>query len=84
MKQTIYILTIFLLTSCGQQKNEQTTTTKNTVVTTDTIELKETFNEEDLPVNEYLTDRLKPIRANFKRINSITNWTSIDTEELSE
>lgn len=50
----------------------------------DTVELKETFNEEDIPENEYLTDRLKLIRANFKRINSITNWTSIDTEELSE
>ncbi len=90
MKQTIYILTFFLLTSCGQQKTEQTittvsdTTTKNNAVTTDTIELKETFSEEDLPVNEYLTNRLKPIRANFKRINSITNWTSIDTKELSE
>lgn len=84
MKQTIYILTIFLLTSCVQQKNELITRTKSTAVTTDTIELKETFNEEDLPVNEFLTDRLKSIRANFKRINSITNWTSIDTEELSE
>lgn len=91
MKQTIYILTFLLLTSCGQSKFEQTTTTvsdtsmiKNNSVTKDTVELKETFNEEDLPVNEYLTDKLKPIRANFKRINSITNWTSIDTKELSE
>ena len=50
----------------------------------DTVKLKETFNEEDLPENEYMADRLKPIRANFKRINSITNWTSIDTEESSE
>ncbi|HMR81509.1 MAG TPA: hypothetical protein PKE30_00145 [Niabella sp.] len=91
MKQVIYILTFLLLTSCGQSKSEQTTTTasdtimvNNNTVTTDTVELKETFNEEDLPVNDFLTDRLKPIRENFKRINSITNWTSIDTEELSE
>lgn len=91
MKQIIYILAFFLLTSCGQQKNDQktttvsdTTTANSNVVTTDTVELKETFNEEDLPINEYLTDRLKPIRANFKRINSIINWTSIDTEELLE
>ena len=80
-----------LLTSCGQSKSEQTITTvsdtttiRDNSVTNDTVELKETFNEEDLPVNEYLTDKLKPIRANFKRINSITNWTSIGTEELSE
>lgn len=91
MKQTIYIWTFLLVASCGQPKSEQaastvsdTITANNNLVTTDTVELKETFNEEDLPVNEYLTDRLKPIRANFKRINSITNWTSIETEELSE
>lgn len=88
MKQTIYILTFLLLTSCEQSKSEQTTTTVSDTTTTndttDTVELKETFNEEDLPVNDYLTDRLKPIRENFKRINSITNWTSIDTEGLSE
>ncbi|WP_445456431.1 hypothetical protein [Flavobacterium sp. HNIBRBA15423] len=91
MKQTFYILTFLLLTSCGQSKSNQTSTTvsdtivaTNNVVRTDTVGLKETFNEEDLPVNEFLTIRLKPIRANFKRINSITNWTSIDTKELSE
>ena len=91
MKQTIYILTFLLLSSCGQSKSEQKTTTVSDTTTTnkkafitDTVVLKEVYNEEDLPVNEYLTDRLKPIRANFKRINSITNWTSIDTEELSE
>jgi len=91
MKQTIYILTFFLLTSCEQQKNEQTITTvfdtitsKFNAVKTDTIKLREAFNEEDLPENEYLTNRLTPIRANFKRINSITNWTSIDTKKISE
>jgi hypothetical protein len=91
MKQIIYILTLLLPTICGQSKSEQktrtvsdTTTIKGNSVTKDTVELKETFNEEDLPANEYLTDKLKPIRANFKRINSIINWTTIDTEELSE
>lgn len=91
MKQIIYILTFLVFTSCGQLTSEKTTTTNaNTdrvtprYLKTDTVELKETYNEEDLPVNEYLTDRLKTIRANFKRINSIANWTSIDTEELSE
>jgi hypothetical protein len=88
MKQTIYILTFLFLTNCGQSNSEQTITTVSDTTTTnslqpDTVKLKETFNEEDLPINEYLTDRLKPIRTNFKRINSITNWTSIDTEELS-
>lgn len=89
MKQTIYILTFLLLTSCGQSNSEQTTTSVSDTNATgishsDTIELRESFNEEDIPANDYLTDRLKQIRANFKRINSITNWTSINTEELSE
>jgi len=82
------------LTSCGQSNSKQATTivtdtpaTSHNAIATDrlrpdTIALKETFNEEDVPVNEYLTERLKPIRNNFKRINSITNWTSIDTINL--
>ena len=31
-----------------------------------------------------MTERFKQIRANFKRINSIANWTNIDTKELWE
>jgi len=48
------------------------------------IQLQETYNEEDFPVNEYLVDELKPIRENFKRINTITNWSFIDKKELWE
>lgn len=48
----------------------------------DTLYLRETSNEKDIPVNEYLTDKLKPIRENFNRINSISNWTYIDTHKL--
>ncbi|MGG5210264.1 hypothetical protein ACQWU4_15180 [Chryseobacterium sp. MIQD13] len=51
-------------------------------IKTDTIKIKESFNENDLPVNEFLTDRLKPIRANFKRINSITKWTSVKKRDI--
>jgi hypothetical protein len=96
MKETIYILTFLLLTSCGQSSFEKSSTSiSNTPITNkeavrsdrmqlDTVLLKETFNHEDLPVIEYLTERLKPIRTNFKRINSIKNWSNIDTEELFE
>lgn len=91
MKQTIYILTFLFLIGCGQSKSQQnpvtlkdTTTIKDNSVPIDTLALKESFNEEDLSVNEYLTDRLKPIKANFKRINSITNWALIDTKDLTE
>ena len=91
MKLIIYILIYLLLSSCGQSNSEQIVTTVSDTTTTnglqtDTVELKvkESFNEEDLPANEYLTDRLKPIRANFKRINSIANWTFIDTLNIED
>ena len=47
------------------------------VIQQDTTRIKESRNEEDIQANEYLKDRLKPIQANFKRINSITQWTAI-------
>ncbi|WP_045502138.1 hypothetical protein [Chryseobacterium sp. StRB126] len=48
----------------------------------DTIRIKESLNEEDIEANEYLKDRLKPIQANFKRINSITQWTTIKKKNI--
>jgi len=95
-KLTYYILifAIVMFFSCGtdnRNKNEtvsDTTTIATTVkadsLQRDTVELRETFNQEDLPVNEYLTERLKPIRANFKRINSIVDWTAIKTKDVWE
>jgi hypothetical protein len=50
----------------------------------DTVLLKTKFQQEDTATNEYLADRLKPIRENFKRINSITKWTSTDKIDLDE
>lgn len=47
-------------------------------------ELKESFNQDDFPVNEYLTEQLQLIRNNFKRINSIANWTTIKTVDIWE
>ncbi|NML71155.1 hypothetical protein HHL23_15300 [Chryseobacterium sp. RP-3-3] len=52
------------------------------VIPYDTIKIKESFRENDIAVNEYLTDRLKPIRANFKRINSINQWSSIKKKDI--
>ncbi|MDN3694156.1 hypothetical protein QWZ06_18690 [Chryseobacterium tructae] len=52
------------------------------VIQQDTIRIKESHNEEDIQANEYLKDRLKPIQANFKRINSITQWTAIKKKDI--
>ena len=92
-KLTFYTFTFgaLIFFGCGTDNNKKITTIDNIETSVkvdslkrDTVELKETFNQEDLPVNEYLTEKLKPIRANFKRINSIAKWTIIKTKDIWE
>ena len=47
-----------------------------------TFPIKETFNRDDLPANDYLQAQLKPIRSNFKRINTIKHWTTIKEQNI--
>lgn len=80
-------LATIIFSSCrtsDKKENNKKVIVRVGSVQRDTIELKETFNQVDNTVNEYLIEKLKPIRANFKRINSITNWTKIDKKELWE
>jgi hypothetical protein len=86
------ILTFWVGTTlgCGAGKNNepktftvQTKTASDTLYKTVVIP-EASFNQVDTPITEYLIARLKPIRANFKRINSITNWTSTEKKELWE
>lgn len=53
---------------------------------TDTNLLVESCNEQDFSMNDYLKEELSPIRANFKRINSISlkNWSLVLQKELHE
>ena len=46
--------------------------------------IKESFSQIDILGNEYLTERLKPIRNNFKRITSINKWSSVITKDIWE
>lgn len=50
----------------------------------DTTILQASFQQTDTAYNDYLISQLAPIRANFKRINSISKWTSTTTIELEE
>jgi len=59
-------------------------TARSETIKPDTIALKETFQEDDIIVDEFPTKRLTPIQENFKRINSRSDWTSIDTKDLWE
>lgn len=85
-----YVITILLCLSCNPvQKNDkgstiQTTTLKPGSLQIDTTILKETFQEADTAYNDYLNNKLKPIRENFKRINSISSWKSVVKSNLDE
>ncbi len=84
------IVASLLIVGCHSPKQKDTTLIKQPSISKmetirdDTAILKETFQQEDTAYNEYLAERLKPIRKNFKRINSIANWTSTYNKELDE
>jgi len=84
------ILPTVFICSCGTDENKvtKTETELNSVSAAhrqpDTLNRNGKFKEENLTVNDDFTKRLFLIKANVKRINSITNWAIIDTEELWE
>ena len=83
-------ITAILFVNCNSAQQNDAISTKQTTdpgtdtLHADTVVLKETFQQEDTAYNEYFAQRLKPIRENFKRINSIAKWTSSDKIELDE
>ena len=50
----------------------------------DNFKITESKNENDNSINEYLDEKLKPIRENFKKLNSIQygNWSNVETKYL--
>lgn len=89
MKNIFLLITAIFLFRCNaverkQQSAGQLPKPKTGTVHFDTVDLKETFGAGDTAITGHLSDRLQPIRENFKRINSITKWTSITTKELAE
>ncbi|MEM6298672.1 MAG: hypothetical protein AAF740_08305 [Bacteroidota bacterium] len=86
LKNLIYI-SILLLTVCGQKSVPDGE--KNTAeVSKDTIQaqIETPLIPQDTTAHqdEYLADKIAPIRANFKRINAKTDWTKIEKKELFE
>ncbi len=86
----LFAIIAILWLGCNSAQQNHTASTKQPAVSRqdtayiDTTFLKEAFQQEDTAYNEYLSGRLKPIRENFKRINSISKWTSIDKKELDK
>jgi hypothetical protein len=81
IKPILYILTLLLQIALVSNLHAQSTSPKKNS-RQDTSLLKETSNKEDAIENEYLLNKLKPIRANFKRINSTTKWTKKAEKDL--
>ena len=77
------------LTSCetktqSANKNSDKINVAKTSTIKDSFKIAESKNQIDNPVNEYLTEKLKPIRENFKRLNSIdyANWSNVESKYL--
>ena len=62
----------------------ETNTSKNQANPIDTTVIDESFQETDLIRNDYLTEELKLVRLNFKKINSIEKWDLIKEKNLWE
>lgn len=53
-----------------------------TIQAQDTVKKGEAYNEKDTTGNKSLKNRIKPIQANFKRINSVTKWTAVKKKDI--
>lgn len=93
MRQLITILTFLILIGCND--NGQKSLTQNNrseLVPEPDKDLREKHEQQqkdslkiDTLYEEYVDEeRLKSIRTNFKRINEISEWTSVDKRELNQ
>lgn len=80
---SLFIFATLCFTSCTDEVTEEVVEESMTieihsqeVIKQEIPELEASSNLEDELVNDYLHDELQPIRQNFKRINSITVWTT--------
>ncbi|SIQ59218.1 hypothetical protein [Chryseobacterium sp. RU33C] len=48
----------------------------------DTVKMGETLIDKDTTGSKSLKNRIKPIQANFKSINSVTKWTSVKKKDI--
>lgn len=86
-KKAGWLICTAILLGCNANKKSKTETEKETVVSVtdslhkDTLFLKETAGMEDTASTGLLASVL-PVKANFKRINSIAVWTNVVKKDL--
>ncbi|CAI8890207.1 hypothetical protein [Chryseobacterium sp. IT-36CA2] len=77
----VFIILISLSSVYAQKSGNQTSVFFTTKAQ-DTVKIGETFKEKDTTGSKSLKNRIKPIQANFKRINSMTKWTSVKKKDI--
>lgn len=85
-----YIFLIFFsvsIISCGKEKKNNIRKEKENVhnsASFNTLKKNSKGQSSEFERADYETFRLKVIRENYRRINSIANWSEIKKEELFE
>lgn len=77
----VFIILISLSSAYAQKSGDQASVFFTTKAK-DTVRINETFNENDTTNSKGLKKQLKPIQTNFKRINSMTKWTSVKKKDI--
>lgn len=77
----VFIILISLSFTYAQKSGDQSPVFF-TIQAQDTVKIGETCNEKDITGSKSLKNRIKPIQANFKRINSVTKWTSVKKKDI--
>lgn len=72
----VFIILINLSFAYAQKSGDQASVFFNTKAQ-DTVKIGETLIDKDTTGTKSLKNRIKPIQANFKRINSMTTWASV-------
>ncbi len=92
MKTTLILLTIISLLSCtDNQEKPVTQNDRLEMIPEPDKDLREEYEEQQKDSlitktqhNEALEEKLRPSKENVKRINEITEWTSIDERDLEQ
>ncbi|MGR3854143.1 hypothetical protein [Chryseobacterium indologenes] len=77
----VFIILFSLSFVYAQKSRDQASVFFNTKAQ-DTVKIGETLIDKDITVSKSLKNRIKPIQANFKRINSVTKWTAVKKKDI--
>lgn len=77
----VFIILISLSFAYAQKSGDQASVFFNTKAQ-NTVKIGETLIDKDTTGSKSLKNRIKPIQANFKSINSVTKWTAVKKKDI--